>query len=75
MVDWKRIIVGNAFRLPSRDLRYYLDLALIVPLFLRGSFFSYRYKEYESADRTSIRRESLRGSSACFFCSSKITYA
>jgi len=38
MVDWKRIIVGNAFRLPSRDPRYYLDLALIVPLFFAGLF-------------------------------------
>ena len=38
MVDWKRIVVGNAFRLPSRDLRYYLDLALIVPLFFAGLF-------------------------------------
>jgi len=29
---------GNAFRLPSRDIRYYLDLALTVPLVFAGLF-------------------------------------
>src|ERR1700730_6548861 len=38
MPDWKQIIVGDAFRLPSRDPRYYLDLVLIVPLFFAGLF-------------------------------------
>jgi hypothetical protein len=38
MPDWNRIIVGDAFKLPSRDPRYYLDLVLIVPLFFSGVF-------------------------------------
>ena len=38
MLDWKRIIVGDAFKLPSRNPRYYLDLMLIVPLFFAGVF-------------------------------------
>jgi hypothetical protein len=33
-MDWKRIIVGDAFKLPSRNPRYYLDLVLMVRRFL-----------------------------------------
>jgi hypothetical protein len=38
MPNWKQIIVGDAFKLPSRNPRYYLDLVLIVPLFFAGLF-------------------------------------
>ena len=38
MPDWNPIIVGDAFKLPSRDPRYYLDLVFIVPLFFSGVF-------------------------------------
>jgi len=38
MPNWKQIVVGDAFRLPSRNPRYYLDLVLIVPLFFAGLF-------------------------------------
>lgn len=31
MPNWRRIIVGDAFKLPSRDLNYYRDLALVGP--------------------------------------------
>lgn len=34
MPDWRRIIVGDAFTLPSRDLNYYRDLALVWPLLI-----------------------------------------
>jgi hypothetical protein len=34
MPDWKRIVVGDAFRLPSRDINYYRDLFLLCPFIL-----------------------------------------
>ena len=34
MPDWKRIIVGDAFRLPSRNVNYYRDLFLVWPFLL-----------------------------------------
>jgi hypothetical protein len=34
MLDWKRIVVGDAFRLPSRNLNYYRDLFLLWPFLL-----------------------------------------
>ena len=34
MPDWKRIVVGEAFRLPSRNINYYLDLFLLCPFLL-----------------------------------------
>jgi hypothetical protein len=34
MPNWKQVIVGDAFRLPSRDLNYYRDLFLIWPFLL-----------------------------------------
>ena len=34
MVDWKRIIVGDAFELSSRDWNYYRDLVLVCPFTL-----------------------------------------
>jgi hypothetical protein len=34
MPDWNRIIVGDAFKLPSHDLNYYRDLFLIWPFLL-----------------------------------------
>lgn len=39
MPEWKRIIVGDAFRLPSRNPRYYLDVALVFPLAVAFFFF------------------------------------
>ena len=32
--NWRRIIVGDAFKLPSRNLNYYRDLALVWPTIL-----------------------------------------
>lgn len=29
MADWKRVIVGNALKLPNKSPRYYVDLALV----------------------------------------------
>lgn len=34
MPDWKRIVVGDAFQLSSRDFNYYRDLLLAWPFFL-----------------------------------------
>jgi len=34
MPNWKRVIVGDAFRLPSRDLSYDRDLFLLWPFLL-----------------------------------------
>lgn len=34
MPDWKRVIVGDAFRLPSGDPNYYRDVFLIWPFLL-----------------------------------------
>jgi len=31
VTDWKRVIVGDAFQLPSRDFNYYRDLFLVSP--------------------------------------------
>jgi hypothetical protein len=33
-VDWKRVIVGDAFRLPSKDINVYRDLFLVWPFLL-----------------------------------------
>jgi hypothetical protein len=32
--DWRKIVVGDAFRLPSRDVNYYRDLFLLCPFLL-----------------------------------------
>ena len=45
MPNWKQVIVGDAFRVPSRDLNYYRDLFLMWPFLLftiagLGSLFS-----------------------------------
>jgi hypothetical protein len=34
MPDWKRVIVGDAFQLPSHDFNYYRDLFLVWPFLL-----------------------------------------
>ena len=34
MPDWRRIIVGDAFSLPSRDVNYYRDMLLAGPFVL-----------------------------------------
>ena len=32
--NWKRIVIGDAFRLPSRNINYYRDLFLLWPFLL-----------------------------------------
>ena len=39
MPNWNKIIIGNAFKLPSRVPRFYLDLMLWFPTFLTGFWF------------------------------------
>jgi hypothetical protein len=34
MLSWKRVIVGDAFRVPSRDFNYYRDTFLLWPFLL-----------------------------------------
>jgi len=39
MPNWNKIVVGNAFKLPSRAPRFYLDLMLWFPTLLTGFWF------------------------------------
>lgn len=50
MANWRRIIVGDAFRPSSRDFNYYRDLALLWP-FLLFSIIAFS----EFYDRTTTR--------------------
>ncbi len=34
MPNWKRVVVGDAFRIPSREINYYRDLFLLWPFLL-----------------------------------------
>lgn len=34
MPDWKRLIIGDAFALQSRNLNFYRDMFLVVPFLL-----------------------------------------
>ena len=34
MPDWKKIVVGDAFRLPSRSVNYYRDVFLLCPFLI-----------------------------------------
>ena len=34
MPDWKRMVVGDVFRLPSRNVNYYRDLFLLFPFLI-----------------------------------------
>ena len=34
MPDWKRLIIGDAFALQSRDLNFYRDMFLLIPFLL-----------------------------------------
>jgi hypothetical protein len=39
MPNWNRIIVGDAFKLPSRNPRFYTDLILMFPTLVAGIWF------------------------------------
>src|SRR5712692_9475646 len=39
MPNWNRIIVGDAFKLPSRNPRFYVDLILMFPTLVAGLWF------------------------------------
>jgi hypothetical protein len=40
MPNWKQIVIGDAFKLPRRAPRYYLDLVLNRAVIFRGSVSS-----------------------------------
>lgn len=66
MPDWNRIIVGDAFKLPSRDPRYYLDLALIVPLFFAGVFLFESVHTWH-VNQWDLKETGISGGLVCLF--------
>jgi hypothetical protein len=65
MPNWNKIIVGDAFKLPSRNPRFYLDLMLWFPTFLTGfwfveSFHGWRMNQWD------VREAALSGAVLCF---------
>jgi hypothetical protein len=47
MLNWRRIVVGDAFRVPSRDINYYRDIFLLWPFLLfavAGVFKLFNYQ-------------------------------
>ena len=65
-MDWKRIIVGDAFRLPSRNPRYYLDLVLMVPLLFAGLFLSEAIRTWHTS-QFNPKEAVISGGLVCFF--------
>jgi hypothetical protein len=47
MPDWKRIVFGDAFRLPSRNLNYYRDLFLVCPFLLFAVVAVFKLLDYQ----------------------------
>jgi hypothetical protein len=66
MPDWKRIIVGDAFKLPSRNPRYYLDLMLIVPLFFAGVFLFESVHTWH-VNQWDLKQAGISGGLVCLF--------
>jgi hypothetical protein len=64
-MDWKRIIVGDAFKLPSRNPRYYLDLVLMVPLLFAGLFLSESIRTWRSS-QFDPKEAVISGGLVCF---------
>lgn len=53
MVNWRRIIIGDAFRFYSRDFNYFRDLALVWP-FLPFSIIA--FSEFYVGTTTQVHR-------------------
>ena len=66
MTDWKQIIVGDAFKLPSRNPRYYLDLVLMVPLLFAALFLSEGIRTWHTS-QFDLKEAVISGGLVCFF--------
>jgi len=44
--DWKKIVVGDAFRLPSRNVNYYRDLFLLFPFLIFAVAGAFKLLDY-----------------------------
>jgi hypothetical protein len=66
MTNWKQIIVGDAFKLPSRNPRYYLDLVLMVPLLFAGLFLSEAIRTWHTS-QFDLKETAIGGGLVRFF--------
>jgi hypothetical protein len=65
MPNWNKLIVGDAFKLPSRNPRSYLDLILWFPTFLTGFWFVECFHGWRM-NQWDIRQAALSGTVLCF---------
>ena len=65
MPNWNKLIVGNAFKLPSRNPRFYLDLVLWFPTFLTGFWFVECFHGWRM-NQWDVRQAALSGTVLCF---------
>ena len=65
MPNWNKIIIGNAFKLPSRVPRFYLDLMLWFPTFLTGFWFVGCFHGWRM-NQWDIREAALSATVLCF---------
>jgi hypothetical protein len=65
MPNWNKIIIGDAFKLPSRAPRFYLDLMLWFPTFLTGFWFAECFHGWRMS-QWDIRDAALSGTVLCF---------
>ncbi len=65
MPNWNKIIIGDAFKLPSRAPRFYLDLMLWFPTFLTGFWFVGCFHGWRM-NQWDIREAALSAMVLCF---------
>jgi len=65
MPNWNKIIVGDAFKFPSRNPRFYLDLMLWFPTFLTGFWFVECFHGWRT-NQWDVREAALSGAVLCF---------
>jgi len=65
MPNWNKIIVGNAFKLPSRAPRFYLDLMLWFPTLLTGFWFVGCFHGWRMS-QWDVREAALSATVLCF---------
>ncbi len=65
MPNWNKLIVGDAFKLPSRNPRFYLDLILWFPTFLTGFWFVECFHGWRM-NQWDVREAALSGTVLCF---------
>lgn len=65
MPNWNKIIVGDAFKLPSRHPRFYLDLILWFPTFLACFWFAECFHGWRM-NQWDVRDAAVSGTVLCF---------